>query len=36
VSPLIFDHVGRTVVKVGTDSASVAMWQKLVAAQVKP
>jgi hypothetical protein len=36
VSPLIFDHVSGTVVKVGTNPASVAMWQRLIAAQVKP
>lgn len=35
MSPLIFDHVSGTVVKVGTDPATVAMWQRLVAAQVK-
>jgi hypothetical protein len=36
MSPIIFDHVSRTIVKVGTDAASVAMWQRLVAVQVRP
>jgi hypothetical protein len=36
MQPIIFDHVNKIVVKVGTDPESTKKFQELVAAQVRP